>query len=80
METAYSEREREYSISISYNDVRSQTRLAHLHHLLLLGLHPVAQGLDLSEQQHHQSQMLVDPFLEGSLVSESQSNVSGLLV
>ncbi len=60
--------------------MRSQTWLTHLHYFLLLSLHSISQSLYLSEEQNHQSQMFVDPFLEGSLICQSQSNVSGLLI
>ena len=60
--------------------MRSQARLTHLHYLLLLGFHSISQSLYLGEEQYHQSQMLIDSFLQGSLICESQSYVSRLLI
>lgn len=51
---------------------RGQARPPHFLHLLLLVLHPLPQRLDLREQHHHQSHVLLDPLLQRHVVRQPQ--------
>lgn len=55
--------------------VRSQTTPPYFINLFLLVLDPLPEWLDLSEQHHKQSQVLVDSLGQGSLVGEANSQL-----
>ncbi len=58
---------------IKSEDVRRQTRTTYLCNLFFLILDPTPQSLNLCKQHNHQCQMLINTFLQGTLIGQSQS-------
>ena len=63
-----------------FQNVRRNAAPSHLFNFLFLIDHSHPQGLNLRKENHHQAQVFIDSFLEGTLIRKSQSHVLGLIL